>query len=377
MDMPNIRTRRRERITSDEEERRRRGFEISLAYQFAREASGPRVFDADAVTDDTPILCLRLAPTATLIHVSRGWRKADVRGFLVDLQSGEVQTEPNEVLPERGRPRTLDRVQLYVQDTQNLLLIRWPETASPPDRVTETTLLYALKRGMERAFELEESELGVDTIGRGAQRALVYYETSEGGSGVLRRLFEEADALARVAREALDCLHFHPDGTDAPGGCEKACYSCLLSFRNQRDALNMDRRRVRDLLLSLAQGWTLPRIGGRDWKAHLEWLRSLTDSRSEIERRFLEALAGGHHRLPDEAQKPVDSPRCIPDFFYAPNVSVFCDGSVHDDPIQRAKDDEIRRELKARGYEVIVIRYDRDLREQIWAAPSVFGGGRS
>ncbi|MGC8724814.1 MAG: DEAD/DEAH box helicase [Acidobacteriota bacterium] len=377
MEMPNIRTRRRERITSDEEERRRRGFEISLAYQFAREATGPRVFDADAVTDDTPNLRLRLAPTATLIHINRGWRKADVPGFLVDLQSGEVQTEPNELLPDRGRPRTLDRIQLYVQDTQNLLLVRWPETASPPGRATETTLLYALKRGIERAFELEESELGVDTIGRSSQRALVYFETSEGGSGVLRRLFDEADALARVAREALDCLHFNPDGTDAQGGCEKACYSCLLSFRNQRDALHMDRRKVRDLLLSLAQGWTLPRIGGRDWKAHLEWLRSLTDSRSEIERRFLDALAQDHYRLPDEAQKAIEQPRCIPDFFYAPNICVFCDGTVHDDLIQKAKDDEIRAELKLRGYEVIVIRYDRDLVEQIQVWPAVFGGKRN
>ncbi|MEW5764478.1 MAG: DEAD/DEAH box helicase [Acidobacteriota bacterium] len=374
MDMPNIRTRRRERITSNEEERRRRGFEISLAYQFARETSGPRVLDADAVTDDTPMLRLRWAPTATLIHINRGWRKADVPGFLVDLQSGEVQTEPNQSLADRGRPRALDRIQLYVQDTQNLLFVRWPEGASTQDRTTETTLLYALKRGIERAFELEESELGVDVIGRGSQRALVYYETSEGGSGVLRRLYEETDALARVAREALDCLHYHPDGTEAQGGCERACYSCLLSFRNQRDALYMDRHKVRELLLALAQGWTLPRIGGRDWKAHLEWLRSLTDSRSDIERRFLDALAQGHHRLPEEAQKAIEQPRCIPDFFYAPNVCVFCDGTVHDDPIQKAKDKEIRSELKQMGYEVLVIRYDRDIEKQIQEAPRIFGG---
>ncbi len=46
LDMPNIKTRRRERITSEEEERRRRrGFEPEVYYQFASEKKGNRIIE--------------------------------------------------------------------------------------------------------------------------------------------------------------------------------------------------------------------------------------------------------------------------------------------------------------------------------------------
>ncbi|MDW8020966.1 MAG: DUF1998 domain-containing protein [Chloroherpetonaceae bacterium] len=369
LDMPNVQMRRRARITADEEERRRRGYKLETYFQFASEESAYRIKEADVISNGTPQLRLTYAPEATVLLLNHGWRGANVEGFLLDLDSGEILSSAEELGNQRSQPK---RVRLVVQSTQNLLLVRLQGTNG--NAALETTLRYALKRGIEETFQLEENELASELLGRGEHRAMLFYETAEGGTGVLEQLIEEPSAFSEVARRALEICHFDSAGNNLKSDCYAACYECLLSFGNQQEALQLNRHSIRQMLLDLAASRTELRVQGRSRQEHLAWLWSLTDSRSELERRFLQTLAEKNYRLPDEAQKRITSPSCIPDFFYKPNVCVFCDGAVHDEPTQSARDKELQDNLIQHGYRVIVIRYDQDLLEQIQRYPDVFGG---
>ncbi|MCS7259513.1 MAG: DUF1998 domain-containing protein [Anaerolineae bacterium] len=160
--------------------------------------------------------------------------------------------------------------------------------------------------------------MAAERIGREAQRTILLSEIAEGGSGVLRRLVEEPNALAEVARAALERIHYNAAGDDQRPECIAACHECSMSYNNQREILSRDRRRMLPTLPALARRRTLPRVGGRSGEEHLVWLRSLTDARSELERRFLETLVAGGYRLPKDAQREIAEPHCVVDFFYHP-----------------------------------------------------------
>lgn len=335
-----------------------------------------------------PLLEMVYAPAATLWRINHGWRRRQETGYRLDMKRG-LWLGQNETPSKKKDSATADasteiksQVRLFVRGTANALLVYPRQVGDTSNPSFLPSLQYALARGIQELFEVEESELASELIGVGDHRGVLFWEGAEGGLGVLRRLVQEPSALAAVARQALDVLHFDPDTgedrrpADDPAdddACARACYECLMSYYNQRDHRLLNRHTVRDALLALAKSTALMGDATRDYETHYRWLSELTDDRSELERAFLDRLHATGRRLPDFAQYTVPDVMTVPDFFYEPNVCVYCDGSVHDEPQQRASDEAIRRELKARGYRVIVIRYDEDLESRLRAHSDVFG----
>jgi len=372
-EMTSITALRADRITCDEEERVREGFDLSTQFRYAP-GHGGKHLKKEAVVNDaagSPLLELTYAPTAQLWRINNGWRRSRETGFFLNVKTGKWRR------PKEGEDNLQDfksGVRIMARDTRNTLFVRPPDIEEW-DKSRLASLQYALKRGIETTFELEEDELASERIGSGQGMAIMFYDDAEGGLGVLARLIEEPGAIAGVAREALEACHYDEEGNDlaGPGECARACYECLLSYTNQRDHHVLDRRLVRDFLMTLASSVTQLQHEERPYDEQYGWLRKRTDPDSELERIFLDRLHERKLRLPDETQRTIKDAGCQADFFYEPYTCVFCDGSVHDAPTQKAKDTECRGKLKELGYRVVVIRYDRDLDEQIAENGDVFG----
>ena len=377
--MRNVSTVRRDRITSDEEERRRIGYEVISGVRFADRAGRRSVARADVAADgagsesgEESLLHLSYGDTATIWRVNLGWRRRQVkeqRGFILDIERGywgarDDSDEPNDPMA----PRT-QRVVPYVTDTRNALLV---SPAASLDIQTMASLEAALKAAFERVFQLESSELASEPLpSRDERSLLLFYESAEGGAGVLRRLVDEADTWRRVAREALRRCHVDPaTGAQITGDrtapCEAACYDCLLTYRNQLDHGLLDRDTVIPLLTRLMDASVnLPRDAFR--------LRA----ESSLEAEFLTHLDDGGYRCPDRDQVYFREAGTRPDFVYDDACAViYIDGPHHDYPERAARDHQADNAMRDLGYLVVRFSHRDDWDRTIREHRSVFGSGR-
>ncbi len=370
--MRNVSTVRRDRITSDEEERRRAGYEVISGVRFA-DRNGRRSEDKAKVLSGTgpaesPILSLAYGDTATIWRVNLGWRRRrnpEQRGFVLDIERGYWATREDQDDEDPMSKRTR-RVIPFVTDNRNALLI---EPAEPLEPEEMSSLEAALKSAIEVVFQLESNELAAEPLpSRDDRRVLLFYESAEGGAGVLKRLVEEPEAWRKVARQALSRCHFDPEtGADLPARgvepCEAACYDCLLTYQNQMDHGLLDRKKIKGLLEQLHAA-RLDRIGGG------------TPPESCLEAKFIKHLKDGGYRLPDRAQVYFESASTRPDFVYDDACAVvYVDGPHHDYPQRIETDRDADRAMLELGYRVIRFGYRDDWDRIVRAHRPVFGRG--
>ncbi len=390
--LQNVNTRRSKRINSDEEERQRQGFETITTVCFTDHGELSATLDVDGETWAT----FRYGNAANLWRINLGWRRrrsGSPDGFLLDTQTGrwERPTDDDDNSPGDGgndgqsidpAKLTTQRVVPYVEDTRNALTVELAGLpAEDEDRLQLlASLQAALKAAIQVEFELEDSELAAVPLPTDAdRRTLLFYESAEGGAGVLRRLVEEPDAMARVATQALRLCHVDPTtGLDDQDGvvepCEAACYDCLLSYYNQSDHDVLDRRVVIDHLLQISRSTVQGSSGEVDRSTLVQRLDRST--MSDLERRWLTQVDTSGLRLPTAAGQRIDQADTRPDFTYAEDfVAIYIDGPVHDDPETARHDAEAAGRLKSLGWTVLRFRYDdqKDWDTLIDSRPDVFG----
>jgi hypothetical protein len=383
--LTSVRTARRDRISSDEEERRRAGFELQTSYRFGHHGGKPGRIDAAATDGNGPILSLAYGDSATVRVTNVGRRRRQnpgIHGYMIDVTTGrwlkenerEDQAAPEEEgLEAPGGVKRKQRVIPYVEDRRNILVTRLSAAVSPE---TAVTAAIALERGIEAAFQLEDSELSSEELPDPDRRGrALFVESAEGGAGALRRLVDDPGALPEAARTALQIMHFDPEtGADLSANepaagrerCVRACYDCLLSYGNQRLHEMINRHLVRDLMLRLAAtAVDRPAAEGPASSAEPENPRAAE---------FVAWLHSRDLRLPDDADRETAGTR--PDLIYRlpdGNVAVFIlePGDDHDESDGRGQ--RAREDLRDLGWSVITIGPEAEWPAVVARYPSVFG----
>lgn len=378
--MENVSTVRRERINSDEEERFRVGYEILTGIRFENREQRPS--RQVAVLQDAaglPLASLQYGEAATLWRINLGWRnrkkEENTEGFQLDVERGYWTSRPPEDAdPEDPATTRQVRVIPYVEDHRNALVVT-------PSRLLDeeemASLQAALKSAIQACYQLEDGELAAEPLPNSSlRRALLFYEASEGGAGVLRQLVTDPQAFSAVAQAALERAHFNASnledlrrGPRSREDCEAACYDCLLSYFNQRDHRVLNRQRLPALL----GPWRFGRVIASPTEAprhdKLTELKRVCDS--ELELRWLNTLERLGLHLPEKAQERVEACGARPDFSY-PSAYVFIDGPHHDTPHQQALDAKQDDCLEAFRM-VIRFHHSADWLTLFRRYPSVFG----
>jgi DEAD/DEAH box helicase/Helicase conserved C-terminal domain/Domain of unknown function (DUF1998) len=370
LEIPDAVGRRRGRISSDEEERRRRGYHIEPSYQLPPAAAQ----GALAARSGDLLAAVTYGHQTRLLVANRGLRTADGGGegfrmcercrkwLLSDAEEQDHVDEDNPTgsCPAGGAVEDIrSGIVLFADGRHDVVALDASVPAGTDEGEFATSLLYALLEGFQIAFSADESEVTgwvFPATGDDGRVRIVLYEKEEGGVGLLHHLVS-ADAWERVATRALELLHVEPTtGSELPGACARACYDCLLSFYNQFEHRLLDRSLVIPFLRQLAAGATLDLTGPAE-----RW-EQLTAAAEGAEGAVLAVLrarncpppTGQHEVIRDADGVPIAEP----DLVWPGKILVFVDGDPHRWEHIKNHDKGQRQRLKGLGYKVVAVDMD-------------------
>jgi len=383
--MQNVSTRKRERINSDEEERFRLGYDLKTGVRFAKREGHISARRAELRGPDGEVLLtLVYGHAATIWRMNLGAKRRkdpNKLGYRLDLLAGYWKSDDPKKSKEEGaaaRHTQIERVIPYVEDARNCILIKPGEQL---DLKQMASLEAALKSAIQIYFQLEDRELASEPLPSNLKRnQLLFFESAEGGAGVLRRMVEDEAALMDVLREALALAHFHREtfedlkrGPKSTEDCEAACYDCILSFFNQTDHGDVDRHLLPELLKPLLSAKMVVEEVAVNRTEQVASLGANASS-SSAPQRWLNVMHERQWTLPTQHQFSFQSCDAIADYWYADTMTavfILPDGQEAGDFDERIK--VLTEPLIDLGVTVVTFGPEENWSEQFQAFPDVFG----
>jgi superfamily II DNA/RNA helicase len=364
-----------QKISCIEEERSRSGYEVLSYFNFPHGIENTQ--SVILKKGGKKLLQLYFSKTANLIKVNKKAKRSQSNGFKIDQRNGiwiqERNLQGNEELNSNSK-----EIMLYTKDTADVLYIQpLGNIGTTPDQVI--SLSYALKRGIEKLFLVEESEMAVSIMGDKEKPNILIHEASEGSLGILSQLISDPVKMKEWFKISYEILHFNPETREETKEGKKlphATYQDLLSYYNQIYHQQLNRHIIKNVLeylmdceVELVQG------GENDREEQYQYLLDAYDKNSNTELQLIRFLYVNNYALPDKAQVNLDNYYINADFVYKTNSGftlVFCDGSIHDLEEIKKRDEMINKILKEGTYDVIRWHYKEPLEQIIEKRKDIF-----
>jgi superfamily II DNA/RNA helicase len=362
-----------ERISCIEEERNSSGYDIKEYFRYPQGIASTK--NATIQSGGVKLMNMIYGQSTELIKVNWGFKRSPFEAFAIDKRNGKWLTQKD--LENQETANNKKDVLVFVRDTADTLYIQ-PLSSLKLTSDQVTSLSYAIKRGIEQLFQVEENEIGVRVMGTTEKPNILIYEASEGSLGILSQLIHEPVRMKELFRESYRCMHFDPETkqeTELGKTLPKASYQDLLSYYNQREHDILDRHQIKDVLEQLMECDYSPNQGSNDYDAQYKLLLDTYDRNSSTEKPLIEYLYKNKLSLPDKAQVNMKEFYISADFVYNTEngpVLIFCDGSVHDDERVIQTDAHNRQLLKDAGYDIIVWHYTERVEDLVIRRKDIF-----